>query len=139
MDKKITVDAKAAHTVLEWMESGRGVALWSSANLSNPGASWLTPGDGKKPTWQAANNPKVTYNLEDVFVVEYDEVERFPVYVRWGQSGLSLKLQDRSQKALDRALDRHEGSSYVFDYATQEAVILAPTGLVTLQEWSQSR
>ena len=128
----------------EWIASRGGVAVWPSVNMSNPGASWSTPAltaEGAlmtKPTWQADSKPAFVVTSEaDIGVETMREVKRFHVATRHGRSNpLLIKLTDASTRKLEAALKRAgKGSSYVFDYSTQEAVILVPETIVPLTEW----
>ena len=130
----------------EWIASRGGVAVWPSVNLSNPGASWSTPAltaEGSpttKPTWQADTKPAFVVTSEaDIGVETMREVRRFHVATRHGRSN-PVKLTDASNRKLDAALTKAgKGSSYVFDYSTQEAVILVPETTVPLSEWQPAR
>ena len=130
---------------LEWIQKRGGVAVWKSINLSNPGASWSTPAlteDGKpsqKPTWQAANEPiKVVTDPEQIGVLTVKELKRFRVAVE--QHGLSLKVSDGSSRRIRSKVAKAGDDAYhVFDYETQEAVIMVPTGKVSLAEWAKGR
>lgn len=60
-------------------------------------------------------------------MIGYHEVKRFHVAVRWGAQGFSLKLTDGATRNVRRALAKAgEGSTYTFDYDTQECVIYMP-------------
>ena len=126
----------------EWIKSRGGIAIWRSANLSNPGASWSTPAetDGKpmtKPTWQAQDKPeRVITDASEIEVVTRKEVRRFRVAVRQGDSGLQFKLTDASSRKLREAMSKlGDESSYHFDYETQEAILTMPDKRVPLNEW----
>lgn len=139
----------SAVKMLGWIRTRGGVALWRSVNLSNPGASWSTPartadvggipGDPyPRPTWEAADKPeRVITDPAEIIVVVRKEVRRFRIALRRGGSGAFFgKLTDASSKKLRAALEKAgEGSSYTFDYETQEAIITMPDRTVPLAEW----
>jgi hypothetical protein len=95
--------------VRSWMRAGRGVALWESADLCNPFATWLTPGDvTTPPSWRAKRTPSdVVYSAKDVSVIQYGK----PTFVRnlslrVGASGTRIKLTDASRRRVDNAINR---------------------------------
>lgn len=103
-----------APTFAHWITNRGGIAVWSSANLSNPGASWSAPvrdAAGRvngKPSWQAADNPVIVTDPAKVGVyreVLFKEIP-FPVALRRGAQGMSLKLTEASQRKLDKALEQ---------------------------------
>lgn len=126
---------------LEWLTAGRGLAVWRSLNLSNPGASWSSPAretDGTpklKPCWEADNKPeRVIEDINEVVVDIPRLVKRFRVGVKANgprfevTSGGSRKIKAAVEKAGDHAW-------YEFDYNTQEALIYAPERTVPLADW----
>ncbi len=141
MDKHIVTQKNAAQ-IKKWFETRGGIAVWSSINLSNPGAGWTTPlhtesGERSlKPTWQAASEPRVITDPAEVLVETVREVKRFRVAVRQSGNGLSLKLTDHASERVRREVDKAgEGAFYEFDYEHQEAVILAPVESQPLLEF----
>jgi len=136
MNDKHMVTAENAAKIWGWLQDRGGIAIWKSVNLSNVGASWTTPNeqaDGSKtnkPTWQAEDRPsRIITDPAEVVVSTDVEVKRFRVAVRRGSSGLSLKCTDASGRRIHAAVERAgEGAYHVFDYTTQEAVILKPAG-----------
>ena len=73
-----------------------------------------------------------------IVVVTEREVRRFQVAVRRGAQGLQYKLTDASSKRLRKAMEKAgDGARYVFDYETQEAVILISDKTVPLSEWKE--
>lgn len=134
---KHRIHPENALKIAEWFRTRGGIAIWSSANLSNPLASWTTPAltlDGtptSKPTWQASETPRILTHPADVEVCASVEVQRFHVAVRAGSNGATLKLTDASTARVRRAVatwssrrEPDDGAWYEFDYTTQEAVIL---------------
>ncbi len=109
-----------ARLLWSWIKNRGGVAKWSSINLSNPSGSWITPTldkEGKpygKPTWQAANDPEIVTDPEDIGVYQAKLYKAFNVAVRW--AGLGTKLTDASQRKLDACLEKckeeHRDSFY---------------------------
>lgn len=130
-----------ASTMLLWINTRGGVAVWRSINLSNPGASWSTPAlteDGKpmgKPTWQADSEPeRVITSADDIEVVTRREAKRFRIGVR--RTGLAFKLTDASSRKVRAAVEKAgDGAGYAFDYETQQAIITVPDKKVPLSEW----
>lgn len=142
MSAKHEVSPENAPLFLEWIRSRGGIAVWNSADLSNPGASWSTPAEtnGKptsKPGWQSESKPaRVITDANDVVVVSRKEVNRFRVAIRSRKGGMSWRLTDGAQRKLDTALEKAgDGSTFEFDYDSQEAVILMPDVKVSLAEW----
>lgn len=140
------VSLENAHLFLEWLKNRGGILVWQSINLANPGMTWSTPAEcngipTEKPTWQAANEPirRIT-NASEVSVVTTKEVKRFHVALRMGSQGMTMKCTDASSERIRKAIDKAgEGASYLFDYDTQEAVILAPTGSIPLPQWEAQK
>lgn len=138
-----------AAMILDWIRTRGGIAIWDSANLSNPGASWTCPvndeaGNPKgKPTWEAGKIERVITDPAEVDVVAPKEVKRFRVGVRMGSQGFMMKVTDggsrRIRKEVDKAQEKHGSAWHVFDYGTQEAVILVPDQTVPLLEFVQEK
>jgi len=134
----ITVSAEYAEQVANWIDTGRGVAHWRSVDLSDLGANWLTPGDADmRPHWKADRQPAVIeHDPEKVGVIAYEEATRYRVGIRLRGNGTGYKVTDASSDRIRRSLRKYgEGSTYYFDYETQEAVILAPLATISLPEW----
>jgi hypothetical protein len=141
MEKHICTAENAAK-FWEWLQTRGGILVWSSANLSNPGASWSTPAlatDGEaypKPTWQAANNPRHITDPSEVLVSIDREVKRFHVAVRRGSQGLSFKVTDGGSRRIRAEVEKAGGGAYhTFDYGTQDAVIMAPVSQEPITEY----
>ena len=128
---------------LDWLRTRGGLALWRSLNLSNP-VTWTCPlndADGKvkaKPYYHSDSQPyRVITDSDEVLVVKDKEVQRFHVAVRGSKNGLQFKLTDASSQKVKQAVKKHgEHAYHVFDYETQEAVIMAPDGTLTLTQWA---
>lgn len=147
MAERYVCDEANAAQILGWLRERGGILVWPSINLANPGASWTTPAlteEGQpstKPTWQAANEPlRHITEIADVDVCRAKELKRFHVAVRRGSQGMSLKVSDggsrRIRSEVDKARTRHGAAWHVFDYDTQEAVIMIEDCLVPLREWA---
>lgn len=111
MDFAVTCTPENAPKLADWIATRGGIAVWNSANLSNPGGQWLTPSldaEGKrvpKPTWQAADEPEMIVVMpERVGVEAISEFKRIRVALRRSSNGLMLKLTDHSQHMVDKAL-----------------------------------
>jgi len=95
--------------VRSWLKAGRGIALWKSADLCDPCATWLTPGDvTTPPTWRAQRAPSaVTTSPDEISVIRYGK----PVFVRnlslrVGASRTRIKLTDASQRRVQNVIAR---------------------------------
>lgn len=142
--EKHTVSPENAAKFKEWILSRGGVAVWRSADLSDPGLSMSSPAlnrDGTptaKPHWKLENTPhRVITDPADIDVVTDREVKRFHIGVRPGSQGLSLKVTGGGTRKIRAAVEKAgRGARYEFDYDTQEAVILVPDKVVSLKDWS---
>lgn len=139
--------AENAQRFWDWLTTRGGLAIWGSVNLSNPGLTWTAPhldpqGLPKdKPNWQCGSSPiRIITDPSEVLVSVDTEVKRFHVALRRGSQGLTMKLTDASSARVIKATEKAgEGAYYVFDYETQEAVILAPTSEQTLKSWAHEK
>jgi hypothetical protein len=143
-DTKHSCTAENAPMFLDWIKNRGGIAVWRSVNLANPGASWSTPAytDGKptvKPTWESGDEPEAIYiSTDDIEVFTSKEVKRFHVAVRMRGCGFTLKCTDGATRRIRREVAKiGEGAYYQFDYDTQDAVIMKPSGTITLTEWEK--
>ena len=134
-----------AGKILDWIKTRGGVAVWRSVNLSNPGMSWTCPlndeyGVAKpRPYFEAEGTPSRVIKSTDEIMVHTDvEVKRFKIHLRMSSNGLMLKLTDHSSAKVNKAVREAGKDAYhLFDYATEQAVILAPDGnSITLTEWA---
>jgi hypothetical protein len=127
-----------------WIATRSGVAVWSSINLSNPGASWSTPAltnglKTNKPTWEVGNEPeRVITSLDEVDVVIFQEVKRFHVALRMGGQGLAIKVSDGGSRKIRKAV-MQAGDGAIYRFEEQDAVIMKPAKTVTLQQWIRRR
>lgn len=132
MTFKLIVPDTTAVQLIPWFKED-GIRVWHSLDLGNLEQQWLTPVDVvDKPHWRACSlaETEVITDPGQVAVVVRQEVDRLPVDLRPSGNGLSVKLTDMSNDRLNRALkqeDRTQWASYVFDYESQEAVILDTT------------
>jgi hypothetical protein len=141
MDFKYISSIENAPVFACWMTTRGGLAIWDSLMIGED-RSWTTAAttDGQptsKPHSYAANKlDQVITDSDDVGPTTFTEVKRFHVGVRMGSQGLTLKLTDGATRKVRRAVNQApEGSTYRFDYDTQEAVILAPSGTISLTSW----
>lgn len=150
MPDKHQVTEENAGTILNWLRTRGGLAIWGSANPANPGQTWTTPlrnADGtaraEKPHWSAGGIIRTITDPSEVEVVVPREVSRFHVAVRLGTSGLALKLTDASSRCLRRAVaraSRQYGAEawYEFDYGSHKnAVIFVAGEVMSLEEWAK--
>jgi hypothetical protein len=136
------ISASNAKLVTEYLKTRGGIALWKSINLSNIGATWMSPTlteDGKpypKPSWQAESTPsRVITEAREILVAVDVEVKRFRVGVERGGM-FSFQVTAGGSRRIRREVSKAgENAYHVFDYATQEAVILRPESLTPLSEW----
>lgn len=139
------VDAENAEKFWDWIKTRGGLAIWRSVDLSDPGASCTCPLNDKeghrnmKPHWKYDDHPeRIITDPSEVLVETYKEVRRFRIAVRPGSQGMSLKLTDHSSEKVREACRKAgKDSTYVFDYGSQEAVILVPDKAMTLVEWAE--
>lgn len=142
----IELDQRQAEMVSRWLKFGR-VRYWMNVDLSCAGGFYLSPthhdnGDEAtihKPHWRASDIASAEFFSPLAFVVvSRVEVKRFYVAVRRGAQGLSVKLTDAASRRVRAACAKAgEGSSYHFDFATQEAVITVRDKCIPLDEWMQ--
>ena len=128
----------------EWITTRGGLLLWKSIDLSARHPGWTGPvlnKDGSpatKPAYHAVEHRIIT-DPNVVGVETLKEVKRFHVALRWKPQRMAWVVTDGSQRKIDRALARAgEGSCQVFDYGTQEAVILVPSRTISLKEWMET-
>ena len=136
----------AAESMLKWIKTRGGLALWRSINLSNPGKTWTTPAksmDGTpmpKQSWEMANEPyRIITDPAEVEVHVPKEVKRFHVGVRMGSQGFTVEVTDggsrRIRREVGKAKEKYGDAWYEFDYSTQDAVILVPDSRLPLEEF----
>ena len=128
-----------APKILNWLRTRSGIAVWSSADLGNLGASWTTPAthaDGTPatpPTWQADKTPRIITNPADVVVSVDREVTRLRITLQHG-SGFTIECTPASSRKIRKAVDAAgQGAYYLFD--DDEAVIMAPERQMPLLAW----
>jgi|GEM_PF-1613003 len=151
MSEKHYVEAENAERIWDWLQTRGGLAIWRSADLSDPGKSWTTPAqeeDGSpkaKQSWQMMNEPyRIITDPSEVEVHVPKEVDRFRVAIRqkgdWGlrfelTDGSSRRLRQRVRKADEKYCGDEELAWYAFDYECQEAVIFVPDRQVPIKEY----
>lgn len=129
-----TVRKEDAQKMWDWLQNRGGLAIWSSIDLSDLGRSWTTPlrtAAGElttKPHWKVGNEPsRIITDPSEVEVVEDKEVKRFRVGIGQSGNGLTLKVTVAGSRHIHREVVKAgKDAYYVFDYVTQEAVIMAP-------------
>lgn len=127
---KIVITPEFTPKIKDWIKNRGGVAVWKSVDLSDLGKQWFTPADvTEKPTWKSDDKPeRIITSVNDVEVAFDEEKARFKVAYRSSTNGMGYKLTDTSTKKVHEAVKKAGPDAYyVFDYSTQEAVILAPT------------
>lgn len=145
----ISIYPEKVNTLKDWLANRKGIAVWGSINLSNPGVRWYTPAVTEagepypKPTWQAGNSPvEIVTDANKVMVTIPKEVRRFKIHTRISGNGLAVKLTDASSQKVRRWVQEYSEkyncvSWYQFDYETQEAVILIPEKEIPLSEYKE--
>jgi len=152
MLERYTCRIEDAPQIWDWVKNRGGIAVWTSVDLCNPGKSWTTPVLTKegnisgKPSWQAADAPaQIITNPDEILVSKDKIVARFHVAIRPSRDNFGpllgfiprrIELTTGSSNRVEKAVRKAgEGAYHVFDYGTQEAVILAPVSTTTLTEW----
>jgi len=140
MDKH-TVHPDNASLIYNWLQTRGGLRIWHSIDLSDPHRSMTTPADkSDKPHWKMCNAEacRIITDPDDVLVITPKEVKRFHVALRRSSNGMSMKCTDHSSEKIRKAQDEAGPNSwYVFDYETQEAVILVPDSTMPIKEFMQ--
>lgn len=139
------IRAEQASVILDWILNRGGVVVWGSLDLAAPERQWATPyvgDDGRPsppPTELADPAPlKVHKTGAEILVVLDREVERLPVSVERAPGGGWRLTQDSSRQVIEAVGAAGDGAYYQFDYQSKEAVIMAPSRTVPLNEWAAS-
>jgi hypothetical protein len=143
--KRIETSQEDAAKILGWLNAGRGAALWGCADLGCPSKTWTTPArktDGtpmEKQNWQMNDAPSlVVESAEDVTVYIDKEVKRFHVGVKRG-CGFTFECTSAASKRIRKETEKAGPKAYhVFDYAFQDAVIMAPDSEMSLADWAKA-
>lgn len=116
---KFLIECRPDHAakLRDWIQNRGGVALWRSIDLSDPGASVLTPADSAKPRWKFANEPEVIVTRgSDVGVYQEVLFRAFHVALRRSTNGLAFKLTDyaseRVHKVMNECREKHGNAHY---------------------------
>lgn len=133
--------------VTEWIRDRGGIAIWQSANLADPARTVTTPAltaEGEpcpKPAWWTGTSPAcIITDIADVLVAKDLPVKRFRVGLRRSDGGMQIKCTDAATRRIRAEVAKAgDGAYYVFDYATQEAVIMKPESQVSLLEFLETR
>jgi hypothetical protein len=133
-----------APRIFHWLLTRGGISLWSSINPANPAKSWTTPrlaADGtvmKKPSWEAADVPRVITDPAEILVsIDTEVKKRFEISTQENSSGLCI-LTDASSERIRREVEKAgENSYYGFDYETREAIIYQNEKLIRITEYVQ--
>jgi hypothetical protein len=139
-----TCNVQNAEKFADWIKNRGGVAVWTSADLSDPSYSMSSPAekDGKpypKPSWKVGNSPVVITDPKEIGVSDDVEVKRFHVSVQVGGQGLCLKVTDGGSRRIRKEVEKAgDGAYYVFDYGSEDnCVIMKPKGWKSLAEWME--
>lgn len=144
---KLQVNAEHAAKFKDWLANRGGLLIWQSVDLSDPGATMTSPyrgPDGEvvtKPHWKMGDMPiRHITSIDDIEVCVDKEVKRFRVGVRRGSQGFTYKVTDGGSRKIRAAVEKAGvGAYHVFDYMTQEAVIMAPDKVIPLAEWKENQ
>jgi hypothetical protein len=135
---KLVVSEEHALIIWDWLQNRGGILSWSCLNLADCGPDrWQTPADhpNAKPHW-SAGDPRTVTDPNDVEVITLEEFKRFHVAVRIASQRMSYKLTDGATRNVRKACAAAgEGSTYYFDYGTQEAVIMRRKEVVPLVDF----
>lgn len=142
--EKFVIHADSAQQILGWLKAGRGVAHWTSIDLSDPGFALTTPAltsdavPTPKPHWKLGNQPeRIIFDAAEIEVREYELATRFHVGIRLGGNGLAWKCTDGASRRIRRALAKYgPDATYTFDYLNQDCLIFKPTGSKPLTDWT---
>jgi len=132
-----------AEKIADWLRTRGGIAIWQSIDFNRAGATITTPVNTStgeptdKPYYWLGNKPEVIItDPAEVLISKDIEVKRFRVGLRMGDNGLKIKCTDGASRRIRAEVAKAgEGAYHVFDYATQEAVILKPESQVPLLDF----
>src|SRR5258708_29317163 len=108
--EKFVIHADNVIQIAEWIRDGRGLAHWTSVDLSDSSFGLSTPAltngvQTPKPSWKAGDQPDpIIFDPPDIEVARYELFRRFHVAIRRGRSGLSLKCTDGASRRIRAAL-----------------------------------
>lgn len=135
-----------AAQILGWFKQNRGLAHWTSVDLSDPGFALTTPAYTEtgapypKPHWKVGNEPAFRiFDISQVRVGEYKLFKRFHAALRMGSQGFSIKVSDGGSRKIRHFLAQAgDGSFYKFvgfpDSGT-DIEIFQQVGTKPLTEW----
>jgi hypothetical protein len=144
-EKKFSCLPENVAQFLDWFKNRGGIAVWLSADLSDPGRTYFRPyltKDGKPMEKSAQLHAMLALLTDsaDMDVVTYKEIKRFHVATRLGANGLKVKVTsggtNRIRKAVAKAAKEYGDATFTFDYMDyNNAVILVPENPTPLSEW----
>lgn len=129
----VSVNADDAKKISEWFALSGGVDIYSSVDLSIRRNDSIVKAGEKYSHWAYRLSCEVR-TKKNVQVSIYEPVKRIKAVVRLKASRFAYVLSDACQRK-DAALSKYEGSSYEFDYESNEVVILRPAVKKSLVEW----
>lgn len=149
MDKiePFVIHADNASQIAGWLKAGRGLAHWTSIDLSDPGYALTTPAlavdlstKTGKPHWKVGGEPaRIIFDSALVEVRTYELAKRFHIGVRVSGQGLALKVTDGGTRRIRReVMKAGPDAFYNFDYETQDALIWKPSGSQPLVKWMET-
>lgn len=145
-----------ARQFLDWLRNRGGLKIWVSRDLAMAGQSWTTPAldaGGKavgQPHWSTGSSPdKHITAVADVGVFTSALFKEIPVRLRACRAGLTFKLQDSSQRNLDRCMAactrKHPGREVYWERGGVKIQdrpamqVRYVTGVVSLCEWASEK
>lgn len=144
MSYKHRCNVDNADAFSKWLSSRGGLLLWEAADFTP--MSWSTPATTEagdvmgQPTWRCKKTPTLHItDAADIEVFQNKEIRRFKVaHKPKPDNGLMRTLTDHSDRKLRVALDlAGPDSTYEFDYASGEAVILVSETMGSLATWRE--
>jgi len=107
MTFKIETQRANAERMLDWLANRGGIAIWSSLDLSRAGERVFTPADASSPSWHYPSKPdEIVTDRAEVGIYTETLFKAFPVSLRRGGNGLTIKLTDASQRKVDTAMNQ---------------------------------
>jgi hypothetical protein len=136
-----------AEKIGDWLRTRGGIAIWTSADFNRLGQSLTTPATTAggqpypKPAWWTSTSPAcIITDPADVLVAKDLPIKRFRVGLRQGDNSMQIKCTPGASRRIRTEVAKAgDGAFHVFDYSTQEAVIMKPESQVSLSEFLKAR
>lgn len=114
----IRLDASCEAKIVNWLKSGRKVAVWQNKDLGNPAIGNLsfTPGDSQSPHWNCGKIPElITDNPQNFAVETVKSLGKGKLKHGKPYQGGFVK-----SKALQALLDSEKDTFFIPDYSSRE-------------------